>query len=140
MTVRRVLESGQFMTQVSTPSPSSVPRLWALIPCAGSGSRALTPGVQAPLAKQYQPVAGKPLVLHTLTAFAAVPRLADTLVVVAPGDTFFDQQEAPCQVVACGGATRAESVANGLAQLSEQGAQSTDWVLVHDAARCLVTP
>ena len=66
-------------------SPVPAPRLWALVPCAGTGSRA--GGV---LPKQYQPVAGQPLVLHTLAAFAAVPRLAATGVVVAPGDAFFD--------------------------------------------------
>jgi 2-C-methyl-D-erythritol 4-phosphate cytidylyltransferase len=31
-------------------------------------------------------------------------------------------------------------VANGLVALMQQGAAATDWVLVHDAARCLVTP
>ncbi|MBA3597008.1 MAG: 2-C-methyl-D-erythritol 4-phosphate cytidylyltransferase [Methylibium sp.] len=42
--------------------------------------------------------------------------------------------------VRCGGATRAASVANGLATLIERGALPEDWVLVHDAARCLVQP
>jgi 2-C-methyl-D-erythritol 4-phosphate cytidylyltransferase len=37
-------------------------------------------------------------------------------------------------------ATRAESVLAGLRELLKQGAHDTDWVLVHDAARCLVTP
>ncbi|WP_043812661.1 IspD/TarI family cytidylyltransferase, partial [Rubrivivax gelatinosus] len=40
----------------------------------------------------------------------------------------------------CGGATRAESVANGLPVLRELGARDDDWVLVHDAARCLLRP
>ena len=40
----------------------------------------------------------------------------------------------------CGGATRAESVFNGLGHLLATGAQAHDWVLVHDAARCLITP
>jgi 2-C-methyl-D-erythritol 4-phosphate cytidylyltransferase len=31
-------------------------------------------------------------------------------------------------------------VANGLAELASRGAASSDWVLVHDAARCLVRP
>jgi 2-C-methyl-D-erythritol 4-phosphate cytidylyltransferase len=42
--------------------------------------------------------------------------------------------------VACGGATRAASVAGGLEQLARRGASDHDWVLVHDAARCLVQP
>jgi 2-C-methyl-D-erythritol 4-phosphate cytidylyltransferase len=31
-------------------------------------------------------------------------------------------------------------VANGLAHLAVKGAHADDWVLVHDAARCLITP
>lgn len=111
------------------------PRLFALIPCAGSGSRA---GSGDP--KQYRMLAGRPLVLHTLAAFAAVPRLADLLVVVAPGDESFETLSCPFPVADCGGATRAASVMNGLDRLFELGADRRDWVLVHDAARCLVTP
>nr|WP_234026704.1 2-C-methyl-D-erythritol 4-phosphate cytidylyltransferase [Melaminivora suipulveris] len=116
-------------------------RLWALIPCAGSGTRALPEGATAGGAKQYQPIAGQPLVLHTLAAFAGVARLAGTLVAVAPGDTFFERHAASPGIfaVACGGATRADTVLGGLQALAQRGAQDGDWVLVHDAARCLVT-
>ena len=76
--------------------------------------------------------------MHTLAAFAKVSRLAGTLVVVSAGDTFFDQQVATVLVAACGGATRAASVFNGLSALLERGAAPADWVLVHDAARCLI--
>lgn len=110
-------------------------RLWALVPCAGSGARA-----QAAGPKQYAPVAGQPMVLHTLAALQGVHRLAGTLVVVSAGDTFFDTQDADVMIAACGGATRAQTVVNGLHALLQQGAQADDWVLVHDAARCLVTP
>jgi 2-C-methyl-D-erythritol 4-phosphate cytidylyltransferase len=112
-----------------------ISRLFALIPCAGTGTRA---GGAGP--KQYQPVAGQPMVLHTLAAFAAVPRLAATLVVVSAGDCFFETIDATVLVASCGGSTRATSVFNGLNALLNQGAQATDWVLVHDAARCLITP
>ena len=115
--------------------PADAPRCFALLPCAGSGSRA---GTVQP--KQYQPVAGQPLVRHTLAAFAKVPRIARVLVVVAPGDERLDDVEAPIEVAPCGGATRAESVLNGLTHLRASGAAADDWVLVHDAARCLVTP
>jgi 2-C-methyl-D-erythritol 4-phosphate cytidylyltransferase len=61
--------------------------------------------------------------------------------VVAPGDTFFDQPiDEVCSVVQVGGASRAETVLNGLHALMRGGAHAQDWVLVHDAARCLVTP
>ena len=119
------------------PPHSRHARFFALIPCAGQGSRAGTP-----MAKQYQLIAGKALVLHTLAAFAAVNRLDKTLVVVAPGDLFFDQTTpgSAVEVADCGGASRAASVFNGLQALRLAGALDDDWVLVHDAARCLVTP
>ena len=114
---------------------ASTARCFALLPCAGTGSRA---GTAQP--KQYQPVAGRPMVQHTLAAFAGVPRIARVLVVVAPGDGFLQPQSTSILVANCGGATRAESVFNGLQRLLAEGARPTDWVLVHDAARCLVTP
>ena len=115
--------------------------LWALLPCAGMGTRALVPGALADLPKQYQNVAGQPMVLHTLAAFAAVPRLRAALVAVAPGDGFLQAYAQPAFfVVGCGGATRADTVLGGLRALHERGAAAHDWVLVHDAARCLVTP
>ncbi|HMZ01514.1 MAG TPA: 2-C-methyl-D-erythritol 4-phosphate cytidylyltransferase, partial [Burkholderiaceae bacterium] len=61
------------------------PRCFALVPCAGVGERA---GVGGP--KQYHPVAGRPMVAHTLATLAAVPRLEATLVVLAPQDTQFE--------------------------------------------------
>ncbi|HOB96987.1 MAG TPA: 2-C-methyl-D-erythritol 4-phosphate cytidylyltransferase [Aquabacterium sp.] len=114
------------------------PRCYALVPCAGSGSRA---GTLQP--KQYQAIGGAPVVAHTLAALGRVDRLDATLVVLAPDD---DQFEASVPgftgergwVARCGGASRAESVANGLAELCARGAQPHDWVLVHDAARCLL--
>jgi len=110
------------------------PRCFALLPCAGSGLRA---GAGVP--KQYRPVAGVPMVRHTLAAFAAVARIARVLVVLAPGDGALDVADAAVSIAHCGGATRAESVFNGLNALLAQGAAGYDWVLVHDAARCLVT-
>ena len=66
-----------------TADPTTLHRCFALLPCAGTGSRA-----GAALPKQYQPLAGRPLVLHTLAAFARVPRIERVLVVVAPDDAF----------------------------------------------------
>ena len=122
-------------TQTPTPPDAAAARLYALIPCAGSGSRA---GTAQP--KQYQVIAGAPMVLHTLAAFAGVARLTECLVVVAPGDGFLSFDDARTVVAPCGGPSRADSVCNGLAHLLAHGAQAHDWVLVHDAARCLVTP
>ena len=121
---------------------ASKPRFFALIPCAGGGSRART---KRP--KQYQLLAGKAMVWHTLSAFRALPALAGLWVVVSPPDDGFAQAcpdfgEAHDHevVIATGGLTRAASVCNGLKALLKQSAKPEDWVLVHDAARCLVTP
>lgn len=110
-------------------------RCFALVPCAGTGSRAGTNGP-----KQYERIAGHPMVWHTLAAFGAVRRISRTLIVVAPGDGFFERNPTSALVVPCGGATRAASVMNGLYELGRAGATERDWVLVHDAARCLITP
>ena len=114
-------------------------RFFAVIPCAGFGSRA---GTTTP--KQYQPIAGLPMVVHTLKAFAGVARMSQGVLVLAPDDVHMHGVLAaypqPLFVTSrTGGATRAESVLAGLRELVKQGAQDTDWVLVHDAARCLVT-
>jgi 2-C-methyl-D-erythritol 4-phosphate cytidylyltransferase len=61
-------------------------------------------------------------------------------VVVAADDDFLDSSSATVLIAACGGDTRASSVFNGLIYLLECGAAPDDWVLVHDAARCLITP
>ena len=119
-------------TELTRPG---APRCHALLPCAGTGTRA---GTEIP--KQYQPIAGQPMVMHTLDALRAVARLQGCVVVIAPDDGFWTLQPVGTTLARCGGATRAESVFNGLQALREQGAGVDDWVLVHDAARCLVTP
>ena len=118
--------------------PSVVaPTLYAVVPCAGVGERA---GVGGP--KQYAQLAGRSMVAHTLDALSRVRRLSATLVVLSPDDTEFERHAAMFAglVARCGGETRAQSVANGLNELLAQGAKPSDWVLVHDAARCLVRP
>ncbi len=116
---------------------STTAQFFALIPCGGSGSRA-----GSALPKQYQLIAGQPMVAHTLAAFAAVPRISETLCVIAPDDTLFAQHvDSTHWVAACASDTRAKTVLSGLkAMLSQGGARENDWVLVHDAARCLITP
>lgn len=109
-----------------------------LIPCAGTGTRA---GTAQP--KQYQPLAGQPLVMHTVQALARVPRVASGWVVLAAGDAFnwpTAGWPAHFQRLACGGPSRAHSVYNGLQAMRKAGVPEQDWVLVHDAARCLVQP
>lgn len=111
------------------------PRCHALIPCAGSGSRS---GRAGP--KQYELLAGRRLVDHTLQAFLAVEQLASVALVVAPDDASISQDDPCVQLLRVGGSSRAASVHNGLRALLQAGVDARDWVLVHDAARCLVTP
>ena len=130
------------MTAPNPPIPDpdlGCPACHAVLPCAGNGSRA-----GSPVPKQYQTVAGQPMVLHTLQALAAVDRIVSTLMVVQPGDAFWpplaDALPPRVGVVERGDLTRAGSVFNGLLALRERGVPDTDWVLVHDAARCLIEP
>ena len=117
-----------------------LPRFHVVIPCAGSGSRS---GLGGP--KQYALLAGEPMVVHTLRAFAKVPVLGQGVVVVAPNDqqmaeVFALYPQTQFAISNSGGATRAQSVLAGLLALQNLGVDGHDWVLVHDAARCLVTP
>lgn len=99
-------------------------------------------GAQFP--KQYLLLAGKPLIWHALKTLTSVPEIERVFVVLAPDDAHWDGCDwsafaGRLAMLRCGGATRAESVTNGLRAMGEQVAAS-DWVLVHDAARCCLTP
>lgn len=118
----------------------TLPRCFALVPAAGVGERS---GAAGP--KQYVSLAGRPMLAHTLAALSRVPGLVATLVVLSTEDDQFEAavpefQGEACWVARCGGESRADSVANGLDELIARGAQPHDWVLVHDAARCLLRP
>jgi 2-C-methyl-D-erythritol 4-phosphate cytidylyltransferase len=124
-------------------NPEKHPKLWALIPCGGNGSRAQTDINDIP--KQYRVIAGKPMVMHTLAAFEQVERLAGGLVVIAKDDDYLPTMLAGLKntifsIAPQAGNTRADTVFRGLKALLAQGAAAADWVLVHDAARCLITP
>ncbi len=113
-------------------------RLFALIPSAGTGSRA-----EQPFPKQYRMVAGRDVLHYTLSAFDICHEITKTLVVLAPDDRHFDSRRFSglrFVVRRCGGASRQVSVLNGLEVLTELGAADDDWVLVHDAARPCITP
>lgn len=112
-------------------------RHFAIVPAAGSGARF---GSEVP--KQYLELAGKPMIFHSVAALCHCDRIDAVWVVLSPGDEWwsaFDWSSIghKLRVLYCGGSTRAETVANGLAAISTD-AGSDDWVLVHDAARpCL---
>jgi len=110
---------------------SSAPRYFALIPAAGVGARMAASGP-----KQYLKIGGKPMLRHAIDAFLFSELIAHTYVVVSPDDPVIDSivPSHGVTVLRCGGATRAESVQNGLAALNTT-LRENDWVLVHDAAR-----
>ena len=114
-----------------------MPDIYALIPAAGSGSRM---GSEVP--KQYQVLAGMPLIRHAVDVLCAHGCLQQVFVVLAPQDVYFRRYDwsayqGRLEPLYCGGATRAASVFNGLVALAGV-VQPDDWVLVHDAARpCL---
>ena len=116
-----------------------MPRHFAIVPAAGSGSRF---GAEKP--KQYLDLLGRPLIFHTLAALCACPDIERVWVVLAPDDPWWPRTDwselgAKLETVRCGGATRAESVSNGL-QAAAMVAADDDWVLVHDAARPCLSP
>ena len=85
------------------------------------------------------------MVWHTLQAFRQVAAVSGIWVVASQGDEGFKQacpdfNQPGDTLVNVGGATRALSVGNGLKALLKQAAKPNDWVLVHDAARCLISP
>jgi 2-C-methyl-D-erythritol 4-phosphate cytidylyltransferase len=117
-------------------SDSSPARYFALIPAAGVGARMAADGP-----KQYLPLGGKPMLRHALDAFLGSTLLAHTYVVVSADDGQIDAvlPKTGVTVLRCGGATRMESVRNGLRAL-RQVVRDGDWILVHDAARPGLTP
>lgn len=116
-------------------------RYFALIPAAGVGARM---GAECP--KQYMPLAGKLMLMHVLDTFAATPAIEHVYVVVSATDGYIGDAMAGAKHLAGrvtllynGGATRKQSVLNGLLAMRAQLADD-DWVLVHDAARPGLTP
>lgn len=115
---------------------SPEPRLWAVVPAAGVGSR-----MAASCPKQYLQLAGKTVIEQTLSTLLSVERLETIVVAISMDDGYWDsvEKKLPSRIQrADGGKERADSVLSGLKYLSEQ-ADDNDWVLVHDAARPCVS-
>ena len=111
-----------------------MPKIFALVPAAGQGTR-----LGEAMPKQYLALAGRPMLFHSLATLASVPRVERVLAILAPGDRYWEAQDraalpAKVEALFAGGATRGESVANALAAMQGR-ASPDDWVLVHDAAR-----
>jgi len=122
-------------------SSPSLPQCHALLPTAGSGSR-----LGGVLPKQFQELAGKPMLAYALEAFMQTPEIVSIWVGVSP--SFIDNpilgslagKSTLVQFLPSGGLTRQETVRNTLAAMLKAGIPEHDWVLVHDAARPGISP
>lgn len=114
---------------------------YALIVAGGTGSRM---GTDIP--KQYQMLAGKPVLMHTLAQFthsASKPQL----IVVLHKD-MRDYWLSLCEkhnftiahALVDGGSTRFQSVKNGLHYILDQDQSAQSLIAIHDAARPLINP
>lgn len=109
---------------------------YLVVVAAGIGTRM---GSEIP--KQFLPLAGRPLMMHTIDRFASVCPKTDIIVVL--GKAFIDEWERLCREhnfttphsVAEGGTERFYSVSNGLRLVSKRSL-----VAVHDAVRPFVLP
>jgi 2-C-methyl-D-erythritol 4-phosphate cytidylyltransferase/2-C-methyl-D-erythritol 2,4-cyclodiphosphate synthase len=110
----------------------------AVIVAAGRGERLRGP---SDIPKQYLPLAGAPVLAHSLRVLAGHPQIDRTQVVIHPTDR--DRYEAAAGPFAArlagpvaGGPTRQESVRRGLEALE---VLAPERVLIHDAARPFLT-
>jgi 2-C-methyl-D-erythritol 4-phosphate cytidylyltransferase len=120
-------------------------RVFVIIPAAGIGTRMSTGPASTP--KQFQPLAGAPVLVHSLRAFLSVPRVEAIYIAVRPTEidrvqTLLQPHSLGSKIhVVAGGDIRQQSVANALTYLvAETGCAPDDIILVHDAARPLIDP
>jgi len=103
-------------------------RIVALIVAAGSGTR-----LGSAIPKQFAPLAGKPMIAHSIAAFSSHPLITSLTIVIGAGqEAMLARAVGPIHAVT-GGATRRESVCAGLEAIMADG--GADLVLIHDAAR-----
>lgn len=112
---------------------AGVERVAAIVVAAGKGER-MGGGVK----KQFRLLGGRPVLHWSLQALEEATPVDEVIVVTAEADVEDVQQEvsprfSKVRHVVAGGATRQESVARGLAAVSER----VGWVIVHDGVRPL---
>ena len=112
-------------------------RTSALILAGGIGSR-----MQSDKTKQFIEIFGKTVLQRTLLSFDK-SELIDEIILVVRADELDDAQKALDSLslgksvrITVGGACRAESAKNGFLASDS----TMDFVAIHDAARCLITP
>jgi len=108
---------------------------YAVIVAGGSGDR-----MNSAIPKQFLPLDGKPVLLHTIETFLQAFNDLEIILVLPEkfmrdGNTIVEQASDPKRIqIATGGNSRFHSVKNGLKLVTENAI-----VFVHDAVRCLVT-
>ena len=113
----------------------------ALILAAGTGSRM----GNADKPKQFLPIYGKPLMVHTIEAFEMNPNV--DAIVISTNAEYIDDVKVMCKqydlskvkAVVAGGASRQISVFNGLQGVQSVGAKDEDIIIIHDSARPLIS-
>lgn len=113
----------------------------ALILAAGSGTR--MGNTNKP--KQFLSIYNKPLIVHTIEAFEMHDDI--DMILIVTNDTYIDDVKIWCkqydltkvQYIVAGGSSRQESVYNGLKKLEKIGISDEDIILIHDAARPLIS-
>lgn len=107
-----------------------------VIVAGGKGNR-----VGADIPKQFMPMGGKPMLMHTIKAFYSFNK--DIKIILVLPDEFISLWQQICSehlfqikhIVVVGGETRFHSVKNGLKEVSPE-----EMVAIHDGARPFVTP
>jgi 2-C-methyl-D-erythritol 4-phosphate cytidylyltransferase len=138
LTSALIIESGMHSTN------SQAPKCHVVLPTAGVGLR-----LGGELPKQFQQLAGRPMLGYALDAFMQTPQIETVWVAVSYA--FIDNPilaavaenpayAKPLRFMPTGGPTRQETVKNTLAAMLMAGISENDWVLVHDAARPGITP
>jgi 2-C-methyl-D-erythritol 4-phosphate cytidylyltransferase/2-C-methyl-D-erythritol 2,4-cyclodiphosphate synthase len=110
----------------------SSPKTSAIIVAAGQGLRS-----GSALPKQFATLAGKAMLAHSHAALSAHPGIDRVLVVIGAGQETLLADVLGDVPFVIGGATRRDSVRNGLDALA---ADAPDRVLIHDAARPFLSP
>ncbi len=116
-------------------SISSGIRITAIIPAAGRGSR-----LGSAVPKQFVEIEGKPIIIHSLSVLDKVPMISDIIVSALSAEIplikklIMDYNINKVVDVVEGGRERNQSVRNAFNKI-----KSTDYVLIHDAVRPLIT-
>ncbi|WP_201558434.1 IspD/TarI family cytidylyltransferase [Psychrobacter sp. 72-O-c] len=110
---------------------NSKPYVHAMIVAAGRGSR-----FGAPVAKQYLPLNGQTLLQHSVARLAGSATIHNCLLIISAEDSTAQRLDFALPVwYAIGGAERWQSVYAGVQAIIEKGADDSDLILIHDAAR-----